>query len=196
MFLFLDTKIHLFLVYFLLWCSPRLYSQPSTLRHVHYPSQYSHLFPFHWPPPLCIWHSALFLFPPTELWLKHFSTSKRSSTTKYVGLQNQHFGIFFEIEKWYLSSYCTKPFNFQLFGSYNFGNVVVYDQVQTVGYFMLTDISKIESVQRSFTKRLPGLSNLPYTKRLEVLGIDSLEIRRLRYHLFFLCTKCYLVLFV
>jgi len=42
-------------------------------------------------------------------------------------------------------------------------------------------------VQRSFTKRLPGLSNLPYTKRLEVFGIDSLEIhvRRLRYDLIF-----------
>ena len=49
----------------------------------------------------------------------------------------------------------------------------------------VTDISKIESVQRSFTKRLPGLSNLPYAKRLEVLGIDSLEIRRLRYDLVF-----------
>jgi len=46
-------------------------------------------------------------------------------------------------------------------------------------------IVKIESVQRSFTKRLPGLSNLPYAKRLEVLGIDSLEIRRLRYDLLF-----------
>jgi len=51
--------------------------------------------------------------------------------------------------------------------------------------YMLTDIYKIESVQRSFTKRLPGLNNLPYTKRLEVLGIDSLEIRRLRYDLVF-----------
>ena len=51
----------------------------------------------------------------------------------------------------------------------------------------LTDISKIESVQvqRSFTKILPGLSNLPYTKRLEVRGIYSLQIRRLRYDLVF-----------
>jgi len=32
---------------------------------------------------------------------------------------------------------------------------------------------------------LQGLSNLPYTKRLEVLVIDSLEIRRLRYDLVF-----------
>ena len=30
-----------------------------------YPSQHSDLFPFPWPPPLCIWHSALLLFPPT-----------------------------------------------------------------------------------------------------------------------------------
>ena len=51
--------------------------------------------------------------------------------------------------------------------------------------YTLTDISKIESVQRSFTKRLKRLSNLPYAKRLEVLGIDSLEIRRLRYDLVF-----------
>jgi len=47
----------------------------------------------------------------------------------------------------------------------------------------------LESVQRSFTKRLPGLSNLPYTKRLEFHGIDSLEIRRLRYDLFFFVYK-------
>ena len=51
--------------------------------------------------------------------------------------------------------------------------------------YTLTDISKIESVQRSFTKRLPGLRNLPYAKRLEVLGIDSLEVCRLRYDLVF-----------
>ena len=35
------------------------------------------------------------------------------------------------------------------------------------------------------SKRLPGLSNLPYTKRLEVLGKDSLGIRRLRFDLVF-----------
>jgi len=37
--------------------------------------------------------------------------------------------------------------------------------------YSVKDITKIESVQRSFTKRLPGLSNLLYTKRLEVLVI-------------------------
>jgi len=58
--------------------------------------------------------------------------------------------------------------------------------------YSVKDITKIESVQRSFIKRLPGLSNLPYTKRLEVLGIDSLEICRLCYNLVFV----YKILFV
>jgi len=44
--------------------------------------------------------------------------------------------------------------------------------------YTITNITKIESVgqQRSFTKRLPGISNLPYTKRLEFIGIDSVEL--------------------
>ena len=40
--------------------------------------------------------------------------------------------------------------------------------------------AKVESVQRSFTKRHPGLNNLTYAQRLCVLGIESLELRRLR----------------
>jgi len=43
----------------------------------------------------------------------------------------------------------------------------------------VTEISKVESVQRSFTKRLPGLKNLDYANRLCVLEIESLELRRL-----------------
>jgi len=48
-------------------------------------SQYSYLFPFPWQPPLCRWHSALLRFPPIQLWLKHFSPSKRSSTDLFLG---------------------------------------------------------------------------------------------------------------
>jgi len=44
-------------------------------------------------------------------------------------------------------------------------------------------ITKIESVQRRFTKRRPipsvGLSHLSYSDRLEFLGLESLEYRRL-----------------
>jgi len=32
--------------------------------------------------------------------------------------------------------------------------------------YSVKDVTKIESVQQSFTNRLPGLSNLPYTKHL------------------------------
>ena len=42
------------------------------------------------------------------------------------------------------------------------------------------DILTIESVQRRFTKRLAGMSNLSYHARLKLLKLESLELRRLR----------------
>ena len=39
---------------------------------------------------------------------------------------------------------------------------------------------KIEAVQHRFTKRLPGLAAFNYSTRLAILGLDSLELRRLR----------------
>jgi hypothetical protein len=46
-------------------------------------------------------------------------------------------------------------------------------------------IIQIERVQRRFTKRLPGLTNVSYQERLEQLGLESLEMRRLRQDLTF-----------
>ena len=43
----------------------------------------------------------------------------------------------------------------------------------------ITEIILIESVQRDFTKRIPGCSHLSYHERLSVLGLQSLEHRRL-----------------
>ena len=40
-------------------------------------------------------------------------------------------------------------------------------------------INEIENVQRSFTKRLPGLSTLSYSERLIILNLPTLEYRRL-----------------
>ena len=37
----------------------------------------------------------------------------------------------------------------------------------------------IESVQRAFTKRLPGLSSFSYVDRLQILDLQTLEHRRL-----------------
>ena len=50
---------------------------------------------------------------------------------------------------------------------------------------LLKDINALESVQRRFTKRLPGLTNLTYYQRLKALGMESLELRRLRCDLLF-----------
>ena len=48
---------------------------------------------------------------------------------------------------------------------------------------MIKDIKLIESVQRRFTKRIPGLRSLSYDERLHVLGIPTLEDRRLQHDL-------------
>ena len=50
--------------------------------------------------------------------------------------------------------------------------------------YLLKDIDTIESVQRAYTKRYPGLWDIPYKKRLKILKIDPLELRRLRSDLF------------
>jgi len=44
----------------------------------------------------------------------------------------------------------------------------------------IRDNGSLESVQRRFTKRLPGLKNLNYYDRLERLNVSTLELRRLR----------------
>lgn len=49
---------------------------------------------------------------------------------------------------------------------------------------LVKDIEWIESVQRSFTKSLRGLKHLPYLGRLKLLGVDSLELRRLKADLY------------
>jgi hypothetical protein len=44
--------------------------------------------------------------------------------------------------------------------------------------FRLSDIRKIEAIQRRFTKSLVGLKSLPYSDRLSALNAQSLEARR------------------
>ena len=48
---------------------------------------------------------------------------------------------------------------------------------------MVNQIKLIESVQRKFTKGLPGYASLSDRDRLSRLGLNSLELRRLRYDL-------------
>ena len=49
--------------------------------------------------------------------------------------------------------------------------------------YKLTDIRKLESVQRLFTKKLNGLMDIPYPDRLKCLNAESLEIRRIKFDL-------------
>ena len=51
--------------------------------------------------------------------------------------------------------------------------------------FLLKDINALEAVQRRFTKRIPHFKNLTYHQRLSQLGIESLEVRRIRADLLF-----------
>jgi hypothetical protein len=46
--------------------------------------------------------------------------------------------------------------------------------------YLLKHIRGIENVQRRFTKRIFSISQLSYSERLAVLGLDTLELRRLR----------------
>jgi len=45
------------------------------------------------------------------------------------------------------------------------------------------EISLIEKVQRKFTKKMHGMSHLSYKERLSALGVEPLELRRLRFDL-------------
>ena len=45
--------------------------------------------------------------------------------------------------------------------------------------YTLQSITLVEDVQRSFTRRLPGLLEFSYADRLKILGIQTLEHRRL-----------------
>jgi len=44
-------------------------------------------------------------------------------------------------------------------------------------------IDKLENIQRRFTKRVPSLSHLSYLERLSVLGLEPVELRRLKFDL-------------
>ena len=47
----------------------------------------------------------------------------------------------------------------------------------------LTYICKLERVQRRFTRRLSGMNKFSYLERLNQLGLESLELRRLKFDL-------------
>ena len=63
--------------------------------------------------------------------------------------------------------------------------IVEYDSVVwNPCSIFLTDL--LESVQSSFTKRIPSISKFAYAERFALHNRDTLELRRLHFHLIFL----------
>ena len=50
----------------------------------------------------------------------------------------------------------------------------------------ICQINQIEKIQRAFTKHITGMYDLPYTKRLKMLNLNSLHRRRERYCIIYL----------
>ena len=46
--------------------------------------------------------------------------------------------------------------------------------------YLRKDVLALERVQRRFTKMIPGMKSLLYEERLRILGLHSLEFRRMR----------------
>jgi len=51
--------------------------------------------------------------------------------------------------------------------------------------YSISKVTKIEAVQRRFTKRFLCCCGLQYSERLAKLGVDSLELRRLHFDLIY-----------
>ena len=60
-----------------------------------------------------------------------------------------------------------------------------WKSIRRSGHLIYSDIRRLEAVQRRFTKKLSGLQAFPYTERLKLLGLERLEVRRIRADLLF-----------
>ena len=52
--------------------------------------------------------------------------------------------------------------------------------VQAWRPYIVKDIELMEKVQKRMTRMLPDLTNMSYLERLKILGLTTLEFRRLR----------------
>ena len=57
-------------------------------------------------------------------------------------------------------------------------------------HYMVKDIEAIETVQRRFTKQLPGFCSLSYAERLIRINLPNLELRRLHADLIYCYKEC------
>jgi len=81
-----------------------------------------------------------------------------------------------------------RQFLVQLFRVYVLPIVMYASEVWSP--YLLKDIDGIEKVQRWWTKRIPGLHCMSYIDRLNLLGLESLELLRLKADLLFAYKVC------
>ena len=79
-----------------------------------------------------------------------------------------------------------KDYDFSLFIYSTYIRPIVESGTQVWSPCYIRDIDIIEDVQRKFTKFLPGLFNVPYLTRLEILNLQTLEERRIMNDIIFM----------
>ena len=67
---------------------------------------------------------------------------------------------------------------------------ILESNTQVWSPYQIGDIDTIERVQRRFTKSVLGLHNKEYVERLQILGLSSLECRRIYFDLILLYKMC------
>ena len=72
-----------------------------------------------------------------------------------------------------------KEIDFRLFLFKTYVRPILESNTQIWSPYQIRDINHIGNVQRHFTKRLPGLWNVPYIERMRRLELKSLETRRI-----------------
>ena len=79
-----------------------------------------------------------------------------------------------------LNAFVTRDHDFLLHMYVSYVRPLLEFSSQVWSPHLLSNIDKIKSVQRHFTKSFPGLKDLSYPERLSALNLQSLEVRRLR----------------
>ena len=84
----------------------------------------------------------------------------------------------FRLRQFRIAFSCTDR-NFQLYMYKCYIRPLLEYNSQVWSPYLLGDIDRVEKVQKNFTKKLPGLSRRSYPERLQILGLPSLEQRRI-----------------
>ena len=89
---------------------------------------------------------------------------------------------YYRIKQFDLTFTC-RDRDFLIFMYITYIRPILESNTQVWAPYHLKDIDELERVQKCFTRSIPGLCNTPYPQRLKILGLDSLEARRIHFDL-------------